>query len=209
MEKSIFNPRAQQKNPEFKIIVALERLSEAFRVLLWEQANKLKISPIQIQVLVFIQYHPTDKCKVSFLAQEFNMSKPTISDAVKTLEQKGLLRRESDLNDSRSHTLHLTEKGQTVATRASYFAQPMLMGLEGFSREEKGVMLGQLLDMIERLQNAEVISVQRMCLNCQHHEQKNGQHYCHLMRKALLNHELQVDCREFVLNPELENPVLV
>jgi hypothetical protein len=28
------------------------------------------------------------------------------------------------------------------------------------------------------------------------------------MRKTLLNHELQVDCREFVLNPELENPVL-
>jgi DNA-binding MarR family transcriptional regulator len=91
MEQSVFNLDVQNTNVEFRIVAALERLSEAFRVLLWNEAKILNISPIQIQILVFLKFHALEKCKVSYLAQEFNMTKATISDAVKVMLQKGLI----------------------------------------------------------------------------------------------------------------------
>ncbi len=91
MEKSLFDVNEQNTNLESKIVVALERISEAFRVLLWQQSKEFGVSPIQIQLLIFIDLHQQDYCKVSYLAQEFNLTKATISDAVKSLEQKQLI----------------------------------------------------------------------------------------------------------------------
>ncbi len=50
-----------------KIIQALERISKAFRVLLWEESKQYKISPIQIQLLIFCLNHNQAMLKVSFL----------------------------------------------------------------------------------------------------------------------------------------------
>ena len=85
---SVFNLDNQNAGLNSKIVAGLERLSQAFRTLLWEKAKEFGLSPIQIQVLIFIHYHSKEKSTVSYLAQEFNLTKPTISDAIKALEQK-------------------------------------------------------------------------------------------------------------------------
>ena len=55
-----------------KITQALERISKAFRVLLWKESKKHGISPIQIQILVFCLSHKPEMLKVSFLAKDFD-----------------------------------------------------------------------------------------------------------------------------------------
>ena len=124
---SIFNPAQQAGNVSSKVVAALERLSEAFRVLLWNEAKQYGLSPIQIQVLIFLQHYPEEKRTVTYLASYFNMTKATISDAVKSLESKKLLIRKAMANDSRSHTLHLVKDGKTLAAKVERFAQPMVM----------------------------------------------------------------------------------
>lgn len=52
MSKSIFDPKNQIKDVSSKIVAGLERISEAFKVLLWEKAKALGLSPIQIQILI-------------------------------------------------------------------------------------------------------------------------------------------------------------
>ena len=79
---------------ENKIIVGLERVSEAFKSLLWEKAKLHGLSPIQIQILLFIQTHRRELCSVSHLAQEFEVTKPTVSDAVRVLDKKGLVEKD-------------------------------------------------------------------------------------------------------------------
>lgn len=88
MSKTAFNPSHQQNNTPSKIIAGLERISQAFKVLLWKKAKQLGVSPIQIQILIFITYHTVELCNVSDLAKEFNVTKPTISDAIKVLEKR-------------------------------------------------------------------------------------------------------------------------
>lgn len=199
MHDSIFDPQAQIGNADLKIIASLERLGEGFRVLLWEKAKTLGISPIQIQILIFIQFHSDEKCKVTYLAQEFSLTKPTISEAVKSLEQKGFIERRAESLDSRSHTIHLTEVGKLAVSQTAHFANPMLGSLAKIPTSEKGILLEQLLGVIEQLQGAGIISMQRMCFSCRFY-QKNGEgHFCQFLDKSLDNSELRVDCGEFEL----------
>mgnify|MGYP006294391957 CR=1 FL=1 len=73
MKYSSFNLDEQNQKIESRIVVALERISEAFRVLLWNESKENSLSPIQIQILIFIQFHAQEKCKVGYLADEFNI----------------------------------------------------------------------------------------------------------------------------------------
>ena len=197
MNESVFDPQAQIGNPDLKIIASLERLSEGFRILLWEKAKVLGISPIQIQILVFVQFHGDEKCKVSYLAQEFCLTKSTISEAVKSLEQKGFIERQTEIMDTRSHTIHLTETGKSAVSQTAHFANPMLGSLAKIPYTEKGILLEQLLGVIGQLQQSGIISMQRMCFSCRFYQKTGEGHFCQFLNKSLTNSELRVDCREF------------
>lgn len=199
MEQSVFNLDVQNTNIEFRIVAALERLSEAFRVLLWNEAKILNISPIQIQILVFLKFHDIEKCKVSYLAQEFNMTKATISDAVKVMLQKGLIDKETDVTDTRSYTMRLTDLGETTIAKAILFANPLLKSFDTLSNEQKEILLDSLLQMIFRLHKAGIITLQRMCQTCQYLQNTEGGHYCKLLEKPLLKTEFRLDCPEHSL----------
>ncbi|WP_332911571.1 MarR family winged helix-turn-helix transcriptional regulator [Algoriphagus boritolerans] len=112
MKHSTFNLNEQNQKIESRIVVALERISEAFRVLLWNESKENSLSPIQIQILIFIHFHDLEKCKVGYLADEFNMTKATISDSVRVLLSKELVTKETDPIDTRSYTLSLTDEGK-------------------------------------------------------------------------------------------------
>ncbi|MGL5890677.1 MAG: MarR family winged helix-turn-helix transcriptional regulator, partial [Bacteroidia bacterium] len=122
MTESVFNP--EQAGTAGKSVAALERISEAFRVLLWDENRRNGLSPVQNQVIVFLLHHSGAVCSVSSLAAEFNVSKPTMSDAVKVLEQKELIRREIANGDARSFLISLTAKGRQLARKTELFAAP-------------------------------------------------------------------------------------
>src|SRR5687767_3898697 len=86
---------------DYKIVAGLERIALVYRTLLWEESKKFGLSPIQIQILIFTDSHRLP-ATVSYLAEEFNVTKPTISDAVKSLLEKKLVIKIADKIDSRS-----------------------------------------------------------------------------------------------------------
>lgn len=196
---SSFDLDFQNSSTEDKIVVALERISEAFRVLLWQESKTHKLSPIQLQIIIFLLYHDDSKRKVSYLAQEFNMTKATISDAVKALSNKGMIRKETAPEDSRSYFIHLTEKGLKVAQQASTFSQPLLKSIKnGLSEEETDMFYKSTLNIIDSLHKLGIIQLQRMCKNCQFYAQNQGMHFCKLLNKPLSSNELRIDCPEHV-----------
>lgn len=193
---SSFNLTEQENKIESKIVVALERISEAFRVLLWNESKENSLSPIQIQILVFLLFHSSEKCKVGYLANEFNMTKATISDSVKTLMKKGMVAKKQDTQDTRSFGISLTTQGKAVASKASVFASSIEKPIASFSSEQKEAMLNGLLHLIHDLNSAGVITIQRMCFTCLNYKYEGGQHYCKLLKAKLKNTEIRVDCPE-------------
>lgn len=200
MAKSSFNGNQQQ--PASKITVALERISEAFRVLLWEQSKINGLSPIQIQILTFLLFHDAAQCKVSYLAAEFNMTKATISDSVKVLLQKGYVTKSADTIDTRSFSLLLTLQGRAVAVGSSAFAQPVEDAVAALDQDNQTLLLHNLMQLIASLNKKGVISVQRMCFSCRFYEQRDNQkHYCTLLDKFLADEALRIDCPEHKTKP--------
>lgn len=196
--KPVFDPVFQNTTTAGKIVVALERIAESFRVLLWNESKEYGLSPIQVQLLIFLQTHRETQCKVSYLAREFNMTKATISDAIRVLEEKEYIRRETVTGDSRSYILSLTHKGNMLAEKLAIYASPMLIPLENMSNEIKETTLSVLLHLIHHLHEQHIIAIQRMCFTCRYYNKgkKKGEHYCSLLDMKLTNNDLRIDCPE-------------
>ena len=199
MKHSSFNLNEQNQKIESRIVVALERISEAFRVLLWNESKENSLSPIQIQILIFIYFHSLEKCKVGYLADEFNMTKATISDSVKILLSKELVTKETDPIDTRSFSLSLTYEGKKIAKKASLFASSIEQPIEKLTQEQKTIMLNGLLKLIYDLNKSGIITIQRMCFSCSNYQLEKGVHYCKLLKSQLAENELRIDCPEHKL----------
>lgn len=196
MENSVFDLDHQNSSIESKIIASLERISQAFRVLLWNESKEFSLSPIQVQVLIFLLYHSDQKRKVSYLADEFNLTKATISETIKTLEQKKLITKVTEQHDTRSYIIHLTDKGKDVAEQTSLFTKQIQAPIDELHSNDKENLLLSLLDIIRHLNKAGVITKQRMCFTCHFYKaNENGhEHFCGLLNTKLADTELRIDC---------------
>ena len=198
---SLFDPSAQHHDVDARIVAALERLSQVFRVRLREEARRRNLSPIQAQFLVYLLHHDVELRRVSQLAREFDLTQATVSDAVASLETKGLLRREQWPEDQRVVTLRLTPEGDELATSLSNWADPIREHVEGFSQGERETAMGFLMELAGSLQRSGLITVARMCVTCRffRRDVRPGEaspHHCGLLNVPLGGSDLRVDCPE-------------
>ena len=193
----VFNLKTQQESPDYKITAGLERLGQVFRTLLWEKAKEFDLSPVQIQLLIFMQQHHRSLCTVSYLAQEFNLSKPTISDAVKILEKKKLIEKKNNPSDSRSYSTSLTLEGKKITRQLENFADPVAKLVSALNEKDKDTILNSITALITQLLKKEIISVQRTCVNCRFYSKKQQQPFCNLLNLQLMPRDIRLDCPEF------------
>ena len=197
MKKSIFDLEFQNADLPSKISAGLERLSEAFRVLLWEYAKVIGLSPIQIQILIFVAFHDESLCNVSQLAQEFNVTKPTISDAVRVLNKKGLIAKIASPSDKRAYFIALSKEGNAIVKKTQHFAHPIRTLFDQIEKKEQEQFFKTLNKIIFRLNQNGILSVQRTCRNCRFYQKKGVKGFCNLMQKSLLEKDIRLDCAEF------------
>jgi DNA-binding MarR family transcriptional regulator len=200
MSKSDFDPDHQNSNIESRITIALDRISQAFRVLLWNESKEFSLSPIQIQILIFLLYHSGKHRKVSYLAKEFNMTKATISDSVSVLEKKGCIEKEPDQHDSRSFILHLTDEGRRIAEKTSMYAEGIHKPISSLPPEDQESLYSNLTGIIQYLNKAGVITMKRMCLACRFYQTSEDckESYCNLRKKPVSSPELRLDCPDYL-----------
>ena len=200
MNESIFNLNNQNSDLKSKIVTGLERISEAFKVLLWEKAKLLGLSPIQIQILIFIAHHKLEFCNVSHLAKEFNITKPTVSDAVKALNDKGYIIKDFSSEDSRSYSILLSKPGEQIVADTENFANPLKGYLKEIPNENLESLFGTLSQLIYKLNRTGILTVQRTCFGCTYYSKTDQTDYCNLLDKDLLRSDIRLDCPEFEAN---------
>jgi DNA-binding MarR family transcriptional regulator len=197
MKESVFDPAFQTNNTDAKILAALHALSESMRANIWVQSQAMGLSPIQIQILTYISFHPQLSPTITSLAKEFGLTKATLSDSIRVLENKGLVSKEAHPRDSRSSYIALTEAGKTIAEEAAQFANGLLDTLTPINKHIKANLLEGLLTFIKQLQATDHIAPQRMCFNCRFYSKPSVGHYCLLLNQPLGNGELRFNCPEF------------
>lgn len=197
--KNIFDLEVQNESLDSKIVAGFERLSQVFRVLLWEKAKKYELTPIQIQLLIFIKYHIKTKTTVSYLAKEFNLTKATVSDTIKILEQKKYIQKEVHFKDSRSYTIALTQKGFEMVHLTENFADPVYDIVASASDDDKIILWKNLSSIMQQLHHFEIIQVQSTCFNCSYLIQHDNEMHCKLMGIQLENRDVRLDCSDHKL----------
>jgi DNA-binding MarR family transcriptional regulator len=194
--ESVFNLDYQNQNLDGKITVGIEKLSSVFRGLIWEETKNTGLSPIQLQILIFLKYHSENLATVSYLAKEFNVTKPTISDAIKVLEQKKIIKKTSSKNDTRSYLIQLTALGKKMVVQSENFSQPFSKIIETLNTKDKIQFWSTITQLIAQLNTIGLISVQRICYTCKFYEQKKNHSFCHLLMSDLKNIDIRIDCPE-------------
>jgi DNA-binding MarR family transcriptional regulator len=197
--KSIFDLEHQNQHLDSKIIAGIEKLSSVFRVLIWEQAKHLGLSPIQIQILIFLKYHSEQLATVSYLAKEFSLTKPTISDAIKILELKKFIKKNNSKDDTRSYTIQLSASGKKIIDQSEHFTEPFQKIIGKTSKTDKESFWKVISELIYRLNDTGLIQVQRMCFTCKYYKNKDQGHFCSLLQTELKNTDIRMDCPEHIL----------
>lgn len=182
-----------------KIIACLEKLSSLFRNLFWQITKEKKLSPIQIQFLLYLNRHPAQMRKVSQLSQEFSLTPATVSEAIAALEKKGFLSRNENMGDKRTRIINLTKEGKKIIKELAKWPNLFKEPLSKLQEKEKENNVLFLMKLIALLQEEGLINVARMCLCCQHFVQNKNPnsdkpHYCSFLEKDIGIKELQVDC---------------
>lgn len=199
MRKSAFNPDQQNNNLASKTVAALERISQVYRLLLWDHAKELGLSPIQIQLLIFVGHHKEALCNVSYLAKEFNVTKPTISDAVRVLFQKGKIEKTYSETDKRAYTISLSPAGQAVVAQTEGFADPIQEIINKYDAGSQAQLFTFLSEIIQQLQQSQILTTQRHCYACRFYKKNANGAFCKLLEQQLRQEEIRLDCPEFSL----------
>lgn len=182
-----------------KVITALEKLANIVRNMLQEQAGELRLSPIQVQILIYLSMQPVEQRRISQLAKVFGLTAATISDSVRVLKEKNLVSQARDEKDARIINLELTDKGRAVAAEGTRWADHFYTIIEDFPLKEKEAVLNFLLKLIASLRETGKLPVARLCLLCQFfrrdvHNDSDRPHHCVFLDKSLGIADLKLDC---------------
>lgn len=196
---SPFDADNKERSVDDKLAALLERLATAIRSTLQTAATRHQLSPIQIEALIYLHHHDRPRGRTGILAQQFQISQPTMSDALAVLETKKLITREQSADDARVKEVALTRAGRTLAKKLERWVDPYLAALAGMPGVEKEQAYATLLKLAAELSKANVIAVDRMCLTCRFFRPASGKttdHYCRLLEMSLGPAALRVDCPE-------------
>lgn len=201
MSESPFDPAVQQKDVDARILAALERIAHTLHKALWDAAWEEGLSASQAQFLVYLLFHGQQEVGIGQLAERFGLRHSTVSDAVTTLESKGLMQRLPCETDRRAVVLRLTREGKRAARRLAHWADSVRGQLAQMDGSAKASFLGTLLDLIAQLQKAGLISVVKTCSTCHYFERgryadPEAPHHCWLLNQPLRMLELRLDCPE-------------
>lgn len=179
-----------------KILAALERIQTAAQFLLQQQSHSHGLSPLQVRILALVLQ---DEAKtVSAIAKNLLVSKATVSEAVRTLESKNLIRKIASAADSRSYSVELTPRGSELAHITAAYDTPLQKTLLSLKAEQKDSLWESLLHLIGFMEKQDLIPYNRMCLTCTHcgRDVNDSKYYCNLMKTPLSVSSLRINCPE-------------
>ena len=188
--------------PAERIADALERLAAACRAMARDRDAAAGLAPLQAQLLALLARR--GPAKGGALARLAGLRQPTVSDALRPLEARGLIRRQPAADDGRAVGVSLTVAGATLAAVIARPPAALVDAAATLPSDRAPELLGDLIAMIHALQQAGVIAPQRLCVTCAHFRRNAGPdaarpHVCALVGAPMGLRHLRLDCAEHLV----------
>ena len=180
-----------------RVTHSLLRLSTAMRSQAWEWAESAGLTPTQGEILVLLlqRKHPL---RLGEIARETALTAATASDAVSTLEAKGLVEKRRTTEDARALAVKLTARGRSAAKRAQQWPEFLAEAIGTLRNDEQVLFYRTMIKMIRQLEMQGDIPSHRMCVTCKYFEvsknPKKAAHRCAALDLAIGDVDLRLDC---------------
>lgn len=144
---------------KYSVSSLLFRVMHRYGSLNFSKFQKLGIHPGQLPVFVILQKQ--EGISLREMADRLHIKPPTVTVTIQRLEKAGFVFKKPDDKDQRINRIYLTDKGKALSENMLQLVQEDEQVLvEGFSEEEKEMVMSFLQRMVENLMQAS----QRECL---------------------------------------------
>ncbi|MFZ0391104.1 MAG: hypothetical protein WAN36_11655, partial [Calditrichia bacterium] len=125
-----------------------------------------------------------------------------VSDAVKTLEGKGLIRKTASRRDKRRSWLNLTGSGKEITSGLSGWQDSMQKHLLQFPLQTRQTVMIFLLRFLESLKKDGLLSDVKSCFSCRYFQKdvKGGEknsHHCIMRDVPVKDMEVRLNCPSY------------
>ncbi len=189
----------QADSVDANIIALIDKLTDIKRSLLWETAEEFGLTPLQIQIVQYIyQCYAHNQVMAGDIAKELLVSKATLSVALNTLIQKGLVKKHIDTADRRKSCLTLTNNGAKLAHTLSSRKNVLAQYLSIQNKNDKKTAFRVLSKFVLKLMDHGIVDYLRMCMRCEHCKQLSRNSYrCSLTGRTFEFEEMHFECCHF------------
>lgn len=179
-----------------KIVAALDRIAHARRTQRQVFATESGLTLLQVELLATLADGAPPQPLIGLLATELGVSQPTVTDSVRALERKDLVRRDPDPSDARRTLITLTPDGRRMVVELAARDRAFTRAVADLPTGTQEQTLGALLGVIGNLVGTGAITVARTCLTCRFHRREQGTDHCDLLQAELPAPDLRVNCPE-------------
>lgn len=174
---------------------ALERIGNLQRMEARAFGLRYGLQPVQMEALTYLtqcnRYSNTPQAVGEYLG----LTKGTVSQSLKVLEQKGFLRKQPDKQDKRIVRLAPTAKGSNLIKKAlqARSLEPALAMTDSVKMPELTSVLRSILRGMQQANGRKAFGA---CHTCRFNEDHEGGYVCGLTREPLSVQDVQLICRE-------------
>lgn len=173
----------------------IERLCNLVRADVRAVCHEYGMRPVQLEALKFLtqcnRYSDTPQAVAEYLG----LTKGTVSQTLKVLKKKALLRKQSDTRDKRLVHLKPTARGRRLVERAMP-AEALTLGIDKLSRSESQVTVESLRFLLRSVQQANELKTFAPCHTCRFNQKREGGYFCELTQEPLAEQDIVLLCRE-------------
>ena len=173
----------------------IERLGNLVRANMRAVCSEFGVRPVQLETLRFLtqcnRYSDTPQAVTEFLG----LTKGTVSQTLKVLERKRLLRKRSDPQDKRLVHLKPTAKGRRLVERAVPAAS-VALGVGKPPISDNQLAVDALRTLLRSVQVANDLKTFAPCHDCRFIRECEDGYFCGLTHEPLADQDTALLCRE-------------
>ena len=173
----------------------IERLGNLLRADVRAACHAQGVRPVQFEALNYLSQCNRYSDTPQAVAEYLGLTKGTVSQTLKILEEKGLLLKRDDKNDKRDVHLKPTARGRRLIAQVVP-SKSVATGMARLPVSEQHGMAQVLQQVLRTIQQANGLKTFAPCHTCRFNQQREGGYFCELTQEPLVEDELSQLCRE-------------
>jgi DNA-binding MarR family transcriptional regulator len=175
---------------------SVERLGELLKVSARRAGAEHGLQPVQLEVLGYLsvcnRYSDTPMAVTEYLGQ----TKGTVSQTIKVLEKKALVRKEPDIKDKRMAHLKVTEQGRKLI-RDNIPTSLFVNACKNLSKTQQKEIEASLKLLLRSFIQSNTMKSFGTCNSCRYNAKKSdGSYFCNLLKEPLTDYDTTLICKE-------------